>query len=108
MTGLPLDQVVAQALFAARQLEAALHGSGPWSMRWGTVEVPAERIISEHGVIFRATFPNLCWLEPPGTSILLLQAGELLGIRTIDAHPGDTEFVVSWELAASVEAKALN
>ncbi len=100
----PLDETVAQVLYAARQLESALHGTGPWSMRWGSIEVPAERTLTDLGVTFTATFPDLCWLESPSNVITLMQAGEIVGIRPVEEHPGDTAFVVSWDLGARVLA----
>ena len=100
-----LELEAAQALYAARLLERALYHPGPWSMRWGTIEVPAERALSTVGVSFTATFPEICWIDPPTSGVVLLCEGEVVGIRRVD-HPGDTMFVVTWELAAVRPAKA--
>lgn len=95
-----LELVAAQALFAARLLERAVHDEGPWTMRWGTIEVPATRTVTEAGVVFEAEFPQLCYLEPPGPNVLLLCRGEVGGIRAVD-HPGDTAFVIVWSLTSA-------
>lgn len=94
-----LELAASQALYAARLLEAAVHDDGPWAMRWGTIEVPATRRITEDGVVFEATFPDACYLADPGPHLLLLCRGEILGLRVMD-HPGDTQFAVLWSLAA--------
>lgn len=93
-----LELEASQALFAARALEAALHDPGPWTMEWGPYTVPAERVLTETGVAFRAVFPETCWIEPPDTGVVLRCRGEVMGLRRID-HPGDTQFIVTWELA---------
>lgn len=92
-----LELQASQALFDARLLADAVHAPGTWSMRWGTVEVPAERAFSEVGVSFVATFPEICWLNPPAEGVLLLLDGEIRGMRRID-HPGDTMFVIRWDV----------
>jgi hypothetical protein len=88
----------AQALFAARMLEAAAHDNGPWTFRWGGIEIPAERVLADDGVHFSGTFPDVCWLDRPTDGLTILLRGEVMGIRRIDEveHPGDTGFVVSW------------
>ncbi len=35
---------------------------------------------------------------------LEVKAGEIVGIRPVEEHPGDTAFVVSWDLGARVLA----
>lgn len=93
----------AQALFAARLLEAAVHHPGPWSFRWGTVEVPAVKTISENGVTFTGQFPDLCYLERPQGGLILLCEGVVMGLRSMaaDDHPGDTAFQVSWSVLST-------
>lgn len=90
----------AQALFAARMLEAAVHDPGPWSFRWGGIEVPAERAITSEGVTFTGHFPDICWLRRPTDGLLILCNGTIMGIRRVDEteHPGDTGFEVSWSV----------
>lgn len=91
-----------QALFAARMLEAAVHHPGPWTFRWGGVEVPAERTIDASGVTFVGRFPDLCWLRRPTDGLLLLCDGAIMGMRRISEfeHPGDTGFEVAWSVMA--------
>lgn len=88
----------AQALFAARMLEAAVHDDGPWTFRWGGIEVPATKEITEDGVVFVGVFPDVCYLSPPDGGLALLCDGTVMGIRQIKEgeHPGDTRFVVTW------------
>lgn len=88
----------AQALFAARMLEAAVHDKGPWTFRWGGIEVPAERTVSADGVTFVGRFPEVCWLRRPTDGLLLLCDGKVMGMRRVDEdeHPGDTGFCVTW------------
>lgn len=85
----------AQALYAARLFEAAIHDYGPWTMRWGSVEVPVVKEVNEEGVLFRGEFPDACWLNPPEDGLVLLLRGEVRGIKRVD-HPGDTAFRVTW------------
>ena len=93
-----LEFRAAQALFAARSLERAIFSEGPWTMRWGGVTVPAVREVTGTGVTFSADFPDLCYLDRPDSGLLLLDGDEVIGIRRID-HPGDTGFVVRWEIS---------
>ena len=92
----------AQALFAARMLEAAVHDPGPWSFRWGGIEVPAERTLTDEGVVFTGSFPDVCWIERPTEGLEIRCAGEVMGMRRVDEveHPGDTGFVVTWSVIA--------
>lgn len=98
-----LDLSVAQALFAARLLETAANHPGPWSFRWGEIEIPAEKVVSEVGVSFVGRFPDVCYLTRPEGSLLLLCEGTVLGMRAPEEceHPGDTAFVVTWEVLAT-------
>ena len=93
----------AQALFAARMLEMAVHHPGPWTLKWGGVEVPATKTLSEDGVVFSGEFPDLCYLHPPEGGLLILCEGMVMGMRPADEfrHPGDTGFVVTWKVLAS-------
>jgi hypothetical protein len=90
----------AQALFAARMLEAAVHHPGPWSFKWGEIEVPATKTFTEGGVVFTGQFPEVCWLRRPDTGLLILCEGMVMGMRRIDEveHPGDTGFEVTWKV----------
>ena len=95
-----IEMEAAQALFAARMLVAAIHDVGPWEFRWGSIVVPAEREFVDGGVRFKAVFPDICWIDRPSTGIEILCDGEVMGIRQV-AHPGDTEFVVTWDLSTA-------
>lgn len=100
-----LDTKVAQALYALRGLERALHSAGPFSIRWNGIEVPALREVTDEGVVFRATFPEMCWLDAPDPCLTLLDGGEVVGVKAMGA-PGDTGFVVSWTLGTRIESLA--
>lgn len=92
----------AQALFAARMLEAAVHDEGPWSFKWGEVEVPATKTFTDEGVVFTGDFPEVCYLVRPEGSLLLLCKGTVMGMRSPGEfeHPGDTGFTVTWAVLA--------
>lgn len=92
-----VEESSARALFAVRAFEAALHSRSEWSMRWGAMRVPAERVFTERGVVFSAVFPDACWLERPDEGVLLLCGEEVMGVRRMD-HPGDVMFIVEWEM----------
>ncbi len=100
-----LDQIVSRAVYSATLLERAVHDRGPWTMKWGPIEVVATRTKHESGVRFEATFPEACWIARPEPCITLLCRGEFAAMRTVD-HPGDTQFAVSWDLAAAVPTPA--
>ena len=88
-----------QALFAARMLELAVHHPGPWTFRWGEVEVEATKEITDVGVVFTGAFPDLCYLHPPEGGLEILCEGRVVGIRPAEhGHPGDTGFTVTWEV----------
>ena len=103
-----LELQASRALFDARLLADAWHApDSGWTMRWGTVEVPAERaMLYDYGVVsFVATFPEICWIDPPDEGVLLLLDGEVRGMQRID-HPGDTQFVVKWDVGLQQEPVA--
>lgn len=91
-----LDFAVAQALFAARQAERALHDRGPWEVRIGSLSVPACKIIAPNRVVFFAHFPEHCWLQPPVMAELLCR-GEVVGTKALD-EVTDAEFAFEWHI----------
>lgn len=95
-----IDLDVAQALFAARMLEAAAHDPGPWTFDWGGIEVPAERTVTDEGVVFVGRFPDVCWLRRPTEGLVLRCKGAVMGMRRVDEdeHPGDTGFTITWSV----------
>lgn len=88
----------AQALFAARMLEAAVHHPGPWTLKWGDIEVPAERAVTSEGIVFTGEFPSVCYLRRPEGSLEIRCEGIVMGMRAAEEfeHPGDTGFIVKW------------
>jgi hypothetical protein len=70
----------AQALFAARMFEAAVHHPGPWTFQWGSIEVPA--IASDGSCRVKGTgrnpdFPEKCGDTPGGHDM----------VREVRPHP---------------------
>lgn len=99
-----LDTLAAQAVFAARALERAVHDAGPWEITWGPHTVPAVREATEESVTFTATFPEHCYLAPIESPATLLCRGEPVLFREIE-FPGDQGFTISWVLSgASMQA----
>lgn len=95
-----LELDAAQALFAARMLEAAVHHPGPWTMNLDGVEVEATKEISANGVVFTASFPEICHLEKPQGNLTISCDGVVMGMRRVspDDHPGDTGFLLTWSV----------
>lgn len=100
-----LDALAARAVYAARLLERAVHSPGPWQISWGPFTVPAERVISESGVTFKAQFPDHCYLVPPSARATLLCDGEVVSVREID-FLGDRAFEMEWRITAQVPTAA--
>lgn len=90
-----LDLVVAQTIFKARQIERAVNDPGPWTIIYGTKSAPAVRWIGEDRVIFRAHFPDACWIKVPDCALILRCRKDTVGVRSIDT-PADGEFIVEW------------
>lgn len=100
-----LEFAVAQAAFRARQIERALHDSGPWEISWGAFTVPACRLIGEREIKFLAHFPSHCYLVEPEAPASLLCRGEIVGTQAIE-FPGDGEFEFDWTLALGAPVPA--
>lgn len=105
MESIDLERIVSQAVYSASLLERAVHDRGPWTMKWGPLEVVATRTRHEHGVSFEAVFPEACWLARPEPNITLLCRGQFVAMRAVE-HPGDAQFAVTWDLAASAATPA--
>lgn len=95
-----LEQIVSRAVYSAALLERALHDRGPWTMKWGPVEVVAQRTLHDGGVSFTAEFPEACWITRPEPNVTLRCRDEVVAVRVVE-HPGDAAFAVTWDLAAS-------
>lgn len=93
-----LDFAVARLVFGARVMERALHDPGPWTISWGPFSAPAERVVSDVEVVFRAEFEDQCYLLRPEPTATLRCAGEVVGVREVE-FPGDQPFVVEWALS---------
>lgn len=86
-------------MYAAALFERAVHDPGPWTVTWGPHEVDVVRRKTADGIVFEATFPEACYIETPEPNAALRCRGEVMAIRAID-FPGDTRFMVTWELVA--------
>lgn len=90
------DLAVARAVMAARQVERALHDSGPWSVRVCGQSFPAVRWIGPDRVIFRAHIPDVCWLDgnDDGVRFVDLVCGEdVVGSRQVQfEESGEQDF----------------
>lgn len=99
-----IELLVSQAVHNARLLERALHDSGPWTIAYGAVEVPAVRLIADDRIIFRAHFPDACLVNPPVYATFVLRCrDEDVAVRTEDDHPEDGEFIFEWTLRLRTE-----
>lgn len=93
-----LDLEVARAVMRLRQIERALHDSGPWQMCANGVTVPATRFIRADRISFVSHFPPMCPLDhEPERPIVLLCRGEEVAVRTEALHEDGCE--VWWDLA---------
>jgi hypothetical protein len=95
-----LDQMAAQAVMRAHQIERAVHDPGPWSVRvneWD--EFAARRVLGEDHVTFYA----LARIERPGT--IELYCGDTpVALRLIEESVGETQIV--WEFALALASAA--
>jgi hypothetical protein len=98
--GTVLADVVSQAVFRARQIERAVNDPGPWTITFGTQIAPVVRWVGEDRVIFRAHFPNACWLAVSAPVLTLHCREKMVAVKSIDV-PNDGEFIVEWDFAVS-------
>ena len=96
-----LDLMIAQAIFRARQIERAVHDRGPWTVSYGNQVAPAVRWVGSDRVIFRAHFPDACWLPDTDSCLTLLCRDEMVGTKSI-VTPADGEFTVEWTFTLPV------
>jgi hypothetical protein len=107
---MPLDWIASQAVYAAAQglrtahlFEAAANFADGWTMTYAGVTVEAERKVCDTGVLFVASFPEMCWIDTPeDTTAYLQRNGEVMGFRQI-THPGDCAFGIRWDLETERE-----
>lgn len=100
-----IDLQVSRAIFSVKLLERALHDPGPWAFAWGPLIVPAEREVTDSGVVLRGDCPEHCLVATPGNVVALLCNGEVVGAKEIDP-PGDGGFEVEWSLSARIAVAA--
>lgn len=100
-----LDFMAAQAVARAKLLERACHDPGPWSIEVQGVHVPAIKVRTPSRVVFLASFPDLCWVEPPEVAWLYC-AGELIGSQDIVA-PAEGAHTVQWSLGLQEQQPVL-
>ena len=94
-----LDFRIAQAAFAARRMERALHDPGPWEISYQGIRVPAVRFIHSDRITFVGHFPEMCWVDVPDSpSMSLLCRGEVVDARPVE-HFGDGAFEFRWGMS---------
>jgi hypothetical protein len=92
-----LDINVARAVAHAKAMERAVHDPGPWTMQRSGVTVPAVRLVADDRVIFRAAFPDVCWLEDDEAVLFLLSRNEHIASTERDHFDGP--HIIEWALA---------
>lgn len=89
-----LDQIAAQAVMRARQIERAVHDRGPWSVRVGHASYPARRVVGPDHVTFyaivRADRPEL---------MELCCGDDVVAVREVDPV-GRAQ--IAWEFATAM------
>ena len=94
---MPLDISVARAVALAKNLERAVHDSGPWTMERSGLSVPAVRFVAEDRVVFRAEFPDVCWLDDE-EAVLFLKSRDQYVMSMTQEH-FDGAHMIEWTLA---------
>jgi hypothetical protein len=97
-----LDLVVARAVAQAKLLERAVHDPGPWEIEVGGVRQLALKAVDPTKVIIFATFPPVCWIDPPDVARLYCR-GEMVGSREI-VPPSDDVFTVHWYIGLDLSS----
>lgn len=90
-----LDQMAAQIVMRARQIERAVHDPGPWAVVAGDRAFPARKVVGEDHVTFYAMVD-----VAHGGTMELHCGGDPVAIRLFDEPAG--EFQVIWEFDVGV------
>lgn len=99
-----LEQVVSSVLYRLTILEKALHSTDPWFLSVGADKVSADRVVTNDGVIFRATFDPHSAADVP---IVSLWCGDdLQGARPLPRTSGDDGIEVEWAIRIGTGAVA--
>lgn len=99
-----LEKAVSSVLYRLTLLEKALHSTESWYLSVGADRVLAERVVTEDGVVFRATFDPHCAADVP---IVSLWCGdELKGARPLPSTGGDDNLEVEWAIRIGTGAVA--
>lgn len=91
-----LDYIVARTVQTALLLEKACHGTGVWEIALGDSVEPAERILSDEAIVFRAKFPARCWVSTPNQTAELLCDGVSLRARPVVVPDDEVTFDIEW------------
>jgi hypothetical protein len=90
-----LDQMAAQMVMRARQIERVVHDHGPWSVYvCGQGYFSARKVVGEDHVSFYA----LVRIDRPGM-IELHCKGETVAVRLIDEPPGEIQLIWEFDMA---------
>lgn len=97
-----IDLAVSRAVTQIRALEHALHSDCLWEITIGRTTAWAERLVHEHGVLFRAEFPSLEQGEYDAT--LRPREGAPVTSKRVDVPGGP--FIFQWDLTLLSRAAA--
>lgn len=89
-----LDQIAAQAVMRARQIERAVHDRGPWSVRVGRASYTARRVVGPDHVTFYAI------VQADQRELMELCCGDdVVAVREVEPV-GQAQ--VAWEFATAM------
>lgn len=92
-----LDFAAARAVAQAKLLERALHDRSAWEIEVNGARELAVKVITPRQVVFFASFPPMCWIDPPEVAWLIC-GGETLASREIVA-PADGGCTIEWHIS---------
>lgn len=100
-----LDHAVSRAVFLAHVLERAIHDPGPWFLDLSGWLAPADRDVTENGVVFSAHFSGPHENEPLVLSLIHMD-GTVVVSKPIEVTAAAGFFAVDYELALPTEVRA--
>lgn len=88
---------LASAITMMRALETAVHDQRPWTMNLCGIRLPAQRLVTDHGVEFSTEFPEMDLLGE--TFPLTLFCGDDMVLVKRFTAPDYGSFVIDWALS---------
>jgi hypothetical protein len=89
-----LDQMAAQLVMRARQIERVVHDHGPWSVCVDNNDFPARKVVGADHV----SFYSMPVINRPGV-VELRCKGRTVAVRLIDEPPGETQLIWEFDMA---------